>query len=818
LKGIFVPEIEDQNSAFGARSGAEKAAENGTNVYISDRTRGVAAALAGAVVIVCCVLLTYYPCLCGGFILDDGVLLTDNYIVKSPDGLKRFWFTTEASEYYPVTNTLFWIEWRIWRMNPAGYRGVNLAIHVIDALLIWFILRKLSIPGAFLAALIFAVHPVNVESAAWIAQLRNVLALCFFLLSILAYLQSETEPSAREKRTIVRGVDYWYALSLAAFVLAMLSKGSAAVLPAVLLGIIWWRRGRVIVWDVVGMTPFFIAAVGFTWVHVWFQTHGTGEVIRHAGLVERLLGAGAVVWFYLYKAILPFDLCFVYPQWQIKTGSLLWWLPLIGVLAVTAVLWRHRRGWGRPFLFAWGFFCVALVPVMGLVDVGYMQYSLVADHYQHIAIIGAIALAAAGLSVCQRVQSPHPGALRAPAGTTQNLADWSGDGTSLATPSPKTLPTGRGMLQAFRRMFAGGAVVGILMLLTWQQCRLYRDPAVLYEATLAKNPACAMVHNNLGVGLIDAGRPEDSIDHFRKALKINDDDAEAHNNVGLYLIGTGRFAEAIEHFDRAVKIQPSFSEAYNNLGRAWFKSGDVKKAVSCFEKVLKLKPYFAQAYYNMGLALAEMGRLQGAIDNYETALALKPDMAGAHNNLGIALMMKGRPQDAIAHFKKAIRLTPKDADAYKNLAMGMAAAGNAQEAVKLFEQALAIEPDFAEAHFRLGLVLADMGRKREAIEHFEQALRFDADHAEIPYNIGLALDEMGRVREAIDYFGQAIRVKPDYLDAYTSLMAAYARTGNMTEAIATGQKVLEVARSKRDREQVKKIEELLRSYEAEPGK
>ena len=466
-----------------------------------DGTRSVPATLAGAVIIAACVLLAYYPCLHvrGAFILDDDLLLTDNYIVKTPDGLSRFWFTAQASEYYPVTNTMFWIEWRIWGLNPAGYRAVNIGIHIISSFLIWFILRKLSIPGAFLAALIFAVHPVNVESVAWIAQLRNVLAMFFFLLSIWCYLRGEmarhTSPWRRrvesshggpwepetaparshggpwepeiaresshggpwERGGAAAGPGQWYWLSLGAFILAMLSKGSAAVLPAALLGIIWWLR-PLVRRDFVRTAPFFVVAAVLTLVNIWFQTHGSGEVVRHAGLVERLLGAGGVVWFYLYKAVLPFDICFIYPQWRINAGSLLWWLPLLAAMAVTAVLWRHRKGWGRPYLFAWGYFCVALVPVLGLIDVYFMKYSPVADHYQHIAIIGVIALAAAGCEMWQR---------------KGGKSFWAASAVAVAA-------------------------AGTLVTLTWRQTSLYGDAIRLYEATREKNPQCCMVHELLG--------------------------------------------------------------------------------------------------------------------------------------------------------------------------------------------------------------------------------------------------------------------------------------------------------------------------------
>ena len=305
-------------------------------------------------------------------------------------------------------------------MRPAGYHVTNLILHAAEALLIWVILRKLSIPGAFLAAAIFAVHPVNVESVAWIAQRKNTMAMLFFLLSILWYLKtvipaasvgmpqvrSHGGPWERETfSSFIRhpsSLYFWYWLSLTAFVLAMLSKGSVVVLPVLLLGIIWWLR-PVTIRDMLRTAPFFAVAAALAAVNVWFQTHGSGEVLRTASFTERLLGAGGVVWFYLYKALLPLDLDFVYPQWHIKAGNPLWWLPLLAAFAVTAVLWRYRTSWSRPLLFAWGFFCVALAPVMGFTDVGFMKYSLVADHYQHIAVIGLIALAAAGWSAWFRL-------------------------------------------------------------------------------------------------------------------------------------------------------------------------------------------------------------------------------------------------------------------------------------------------------------------------------------------------------------------------------------------------------------------------------
>jgi hypothetical protein len=252
--------------------------------------------------------------------------------------------------------------------------------------LLWFILRRWAIPGAFLAALFFVVHPVNVVSVAWITQRKNTLSLLFFLLSVICY-------DRREKRA-----GLWYGLSILAFLLAMLSKGSVAVLPPVLLLIAWWRNGRVTRADIVRTVPFFVIAIGLTLVNIWFQTHG-GEAIRHATPAERLAGSGAIVWFYLYKALVPIDLSFIYAPWQIEPTQIAWWLPLVAMLGVTAGLFRLRdRRFGRAAFVAWAFYLLALAPVMGFTDVQFMKYSLVADQYQYLGLLAVCTAVAAGLT------------------------------------------------------------------------------------------------------------------------------------------------------------------------------------------------------------------------------------------------------------------------------------------------------------------------------------------------------------------------------------------------------------------------------------
>lgn len=545
--------------------------------------------------------LAYFPSLRGGFVLDDNILLTDNGVIKAPDGLYRIWFTTDPIDYWPVFNSTFWIEWRLWGLQPAGYHVINLLLHITAALLIWAVLQRIAVPGAFLAALLFAVHPVNVESVAWISQCKSVLAMVFFLLSILAYLQAETRVARSAGQT-----DRWYWLSLAAFVLAMLSKGSVAILPLVLLSLVWWLR-PLTRGDLQRIAPFILVAVLLVLVNMWFQTHGAHTEVRSAGFVERVLGAAAGVWFYLSKAILPINLVFIYPQWHIRVNQWQWWVPLLAAVAVTGVLWQSRRGWGRPLWFAWLYFCVSLVPVLGFTDVAFMEHSLVADHYQHLALIGALALVAGGWGVWRR---------------QARSARW--------------LPTAAAI----------GVVAG-LMVLTWRQSGLYAEAMTLYEATVAGNPDSWLAHNNLGGLLTEADQLPQAIEHYEHALRLKPDYPDAHNNLGVALRRSGRLPEAIAHFREALRLKPDYLQAHYNLGSALAEGGQHSEAIEHFTRALELRPNYPEVRNDLGIALARTGRFPEAVAQLQEALRLKPDFADAQFNLELAASMQHKAANSV---------------------------------------------------------------------------------------------------------------------------------------------------------------------------
>jgi protein O-mannosyl-transferase len=674
--------------------------------------------LAGLILIVIVAAIAYFPSISGGFIWDDYLLLVDNPLVKASNGLHQIWCTAQAIDYWPATNTSFWIEWRLWGMNSTAYHVANLILHVLESLLIWIILRKLSVPGAMLAALVFAVHPVNVESVAWIAQRKNTMAMLFFLLSILWYVkylvgspgsrtwaampqevekisrkfaitfcdivspvQEPVLPSAHSSTSTAHR-SFWYWLSLAAFLLALLGKGSVAILPVLLLVVVWWLRP--LTWrDLLRTAPFFAIAAILVVVNVEFQTHATDKVVRSIGFIERLLGAGGTVWFYLYKAILPINLAFVYLQWHIKAGNLLWWLPLIAVLAVTAVLWCFRKSRSRDVLFAWGFFCVALVPVMGFTDVAFMQYSLVADRYQHIAIIGLIALVSAVWDA------------------------W--------------LQSARGRIR-MAVITVAIMTVGALSFLTMRQNALYCNAMTLYQAVLEKNPDCVMAQFNYANALSKTGRTQDAIKHYDEAIRLKPDFVMAHYNLGNALVNTGRPQDAIEHFQEFLRLKPGHAEVHNSLGNALRKLGRSKEAIEQYEKALQLNPALSMAHFNLGNIFLQEKRPQNAIEHFQQVLQMQPENFEAYANLGIAFAQTGRLPEAAEYFRLALRQNPNDPGIHRNLGNALMQTGRPNEAIEQFKQAVRIKPDYIDAYFLLASAYASLNQSDEAIAAAQKAL------------------------------------------------------------------------------------------------
>ncbi len=513
-----------------------------------------------------------------------------------------------TQQYYPLLHSAFWIEHHLWDDHPLGYHLLNLALHAADVFLVWLILRKLAIPGALLAAAIFAWHPVQVESVAWITEQKNTLSAVFYLSALLTYLYFDhTRRSSH------------YALALGLFVLAVFSKTTTVTLPAMLLVIFWWQRGS-LSWrrDVRPLIPFFLLAVtaGLFIAWVEWKVIGAEGAAFALTFVERGLLAARGIWFYFGKLVWPANLIFVYPRWQIDASAWWQWLFPLAVAAVLIALWLLRRRWRAP-LAGWLFFIGTLFPVLGFFNAYLFRYTYVADHFQYLASLGMFVLVSAWIALL--------------------LDRWPGVARHI----------GRGLCIA---------LLGTLALLTWRQSQMYSDSVTLYQTTIDRNPACWMAYNNLGVVCLDAGQTQQAIERYEHALQIKPEYAEAHNNLGVALVRLGKLSEAIAHYQEALKLKSDFSDAHNNLGNALLKSNRPREAIQQYELALQLNPYFSDGHTNLAAALAGVGQLPEAIQQYQQALQLKPDNFVALANMALAYAKMKRPAEAIAAAENALGL------------------------------------------------------------------------------------------------------------------------------------------------------------------
>ena len=549
------------------------------------------APIAGALLVLL-TLITYLPALRGGFIWDDDSYVTQNPMLHSLGGLEAIWFKPLATpQYYPLVFTSFWVERHLWGVQPFGYHLVNVLLHALNAVLLWRVLQRLKIAGAWWIAAIFALHPVNVESVAWITERKNTLSGLFYLLSALAWLRFRP-PTNRDAARAQDWRYYWIALGF--FVCALLSKTVTCSLPLVLLLVTWWKTGRIEKRDVLVFTPWFIPGIASGFMTRWMEQHLVrGGAEWNLSFAQRCLLAGRALWFYAGKLCWPLDLSFIYPHWEIDAGAAWQYVFPLAALAALVVLWCLRTRLGRGPLAAVLFFVITLAPALGFANVYPFRYSYVADHFQYLACIGLITL---GVEAVVKVSSR--------------------------------------VRQQSRQLGTIGAAILLLLLGTasWGQAKAYHDLETLWRDTLAKNPNAWLAQNNLGSILRQDGKPEEAMGYFAQALRIKPDLAEAHYNLGVTLAQLDRTSEAIEHYQQALQFDPAFAEAHYNLGVALALSGRGLEAKEHFEEALRLNPDYAEAHFNLGLILVAQGKTTEAAQQYREAL----DLANRKGNTTLA--------------------------------------------------------------------------------------------------------------------------------------------------------------------------------------
>ncbi len=608
-------------------------------------------------------LLAYQPAWRGGMLFDDEAHVTSSEL-RSPQGLRRIWFEVGATQqYYPLLHTAFWVMHRLWGEETLGYHLANILLHAVSAFLLVLILQRLRVPGAWLAAAIFALHPVHVESVAWISELKNSLSGFLYLGAALAYLRFDRKREGS-----------YYGIALVLFILALLSKTVTATLPAALLVVFWWQRGRPSLRrDVLPLLSFFAIALAAGMATLWVERTliGAQGPEFQLTLLQRFLIAGQAFWFYLYKLAWPANLIFIYPRWQISDVT--WWQYLfpLGTAALLAGLWLARKRSRAP-LAAVLFFGGTLFPASGFFNLFPFRFSFVADHFQYLACISIIALVCAVLAKLIR-------RLRIPAAIAA----------------------------------AAGIVVLILPLaaLTWSQSRQYADAETLYLTTIRRNPTAWLAYGRLGA--LEMNRDvEKAVAYFREAVRIRPDFAENHYNLANALQKSGRLQEAVAEYEEALQFEPDLAEAHNNLGNALQRLGRWDEAVEEYREALRLAPNLYEAHNNLGYAYRSRFRFAAALREWRQALEINPEYPDAHYNLGVTLLGLGQSEEAIAEFREVLRLRPDSPNAHNSLGKAFQAVGRLEEAVAEYREALRLNPGYQDARANLSTALGLLEKNR----------------------------------------------------------------------------------------------------------
>jgi tetratricopeptide (TPR) repeat protein len=629
----------------------------------SDSRRQLLHTGIGVAIMIAMIVLAYFPSLRGGFIWDDDYYVSANPLLTARDGMWKIWFSPldSPSQYFPLVYTTFWFEHAIWGLHPLGYKLVNLALHIGNVLLAWRLLRLLGAPNvaAWLAAAIFGVHPMQVESVAWITERKNVLSTFFYLLSLIAfiaYLKNEDYPVRR------------YLICFLLYALALFAKTTACTLPAALVLVLWLQRRRIDRAWWLRIAPFVVWGLAMGVITMWVEhvKQGTRGADFSLPIIDRALVASRALWFYLGKLFYPSNLTFSYPKWDINPRDPLQYAwPAVTVVA-SWMLWRHRNRF-QPAAAGLAFFAAALVPMLGFFSLFTFLYTYVADHYAYLAILGPITVIA-------------------------------------------LLLVGRPVLASSARVPSRVAAIGILVILctlTWRQSRVYASALDIWTDVLKKNPDSWMAHNNLATILLERGDLDGAQMHLERALALRPVHAEAMLNLGRVFEERHDLDTAIQWYRKAAAARSNYDAIYYNLGRALASKGDRAGAVDAYQKAIAISPDHVLARTNLGVVYSEMGRLDDAIAEYQQVLKLDPRSIPARTNLGNAYLQQGKAADAIAQWNIVLRQDPNNANIANAMGLVYAHMARWDDAVRMFSLAVRRNPNLAAAQQNLQRALME---------------------------------------------------------------------------------------------------------------
>ncbi len=582
-------------------------------------------ALLHAAIIIVAGVWIYWPALYGDWIWDDVMYFSQNPLLNDPARLWKAWFQPGSFiEYYPIEQTVQWAQWRLWGDDTIGYHLTNVCLHLLSAFLVWRVLSKFGLRLAWVGGLIFAIHPMMVESVAWISEFKNTLSLPPFLLAMCAWIDYEERKQPRD-----------YFLALALFLVAMLCKISAAPFPAVILLYAWWKRGRIGWRDGLACAPFLLISVVLglltSWSGAWYMHSQwrTPAVVEIGGFFFRLALAGQALSFYFAKCFWPVGPLPIYPMWKVDPASPIQFLPWLVLAGVVYWLWRRRESWGRHVLLGLGFFILTLAPFLGFIPISYMSFTWVMDHFLYVPIIGLIGIVVAGIERvdARLARSVHP----------------------LST----------------------GILTAIMALLAFEShwyAAAFTGEETFWTYTIDRNPEAWLAYDNFGKILLAAGEAEQAKEHFETVIRLKPELAEPYDNLANAYMQLGRIPEALEGYNQSLKRNPYASETHNNLGIVLAQTGHISEALAHFERALRRHPLYAEAHNNMGNALLLAGRTSEAIEHYRIAIQIDPSYADARDDLGLALAQTGHVPEAMEQFQRALQIDPNDDKARENLA------------------------------------------------------------------------------------------------------------------------------------------------------
>ena len=714
-------------------------------------------------ILIALIIISYFPVFFAGFIWDDDMVVVQNPLMQSLDGLYHIWFSTHPIDYYPLTYTSLWIDYHVWGISATGYHIINLLLHLSNAILLMIVFKKLNIPFAGLAALLFAVHPVNVPSVAWITERKNVLCMFWFCLCVYNLLTFDERQSPKH-----------YIIALSCFFFSLLSKSAVLMFPFVILLYHWWKNNHLTRRDILLSSPFFYISAIMGMISLWFQNNrAIGEtIIRNDDFFSKIVSSIYAVGFYIQQSLIPINTSFVYPvnQDQLPLIMAIPGLLIIVVYLVYCLYDRNRAGFvGLLYVL------LMIFPVLGFVDIYFMRYALVADHWQYFSICGVLGILMIGIDkVSQKVAFIY---------IQYGLVLW----------------------------------IAYFTIASFQYAQQFKDEPTLWFATLSNYPECSLALNRLGSIYQTQNNQSLARYYYDQTLKYHPDNPGAHNNLGMIEESNGNLNKAKKHFLAAIQHHQMHPHIHFNLGRIYMKSGNFALAEKSFQTCLRLQPGHESALIWLASSLEYQQKWENASNVYERLIQLLGKQTKFLNPLARVYETSQNHFQALRCYQDSIGIDDNQPDIYYQIALIYQRMGRIQQAIYYGKKAVDSDPEYPPYALFVALLIGEYGNLDDAVQYLSIGLQinenyrqtvaqlksqpklittvqqkiaarekkksFWKDDPEKWYQQGNLYLVIGDLQNAQKTFEQCLALAPSHLRAAHNLTWLYAFNGNYPQSI-----------------------------------